>query len=73
MNNGEIIALLHRIATSLERIADHIEKPEPQPRQKIAINCEQCKGTGYMVGPGHDGYKNHCFSCRGSGQIIKSV
>lgn len=70
MNNGEIIALLHRIATSLEKIANHLDKP--QPKQKVLIQCVNCKGTGKYKYPFSD-CETDCLTCAGHGQTIKSV
>ena len=61
---------LFRIANTLEKIEKHLGGEKP--KQKVVMNCDQCNGTGYQVGPGHDGYKNPCFHCKG-GQIIKTI
>lgn len=70
MNNGEIIALLNRIATSLERIANHLDKPEP--KQKVVVQCAHCKGTGSYKYPFSD-CETGCMDCGGQGQVIKSI
>lgn len=69
MNNGEIIALLHRIATSLERIANHLDKPEPNPRFELLVDCPICHTTGKAFNPGTQTV-SVCYNCHGEGSIL---
>lgn len=63
---------LSRIADSLERIENHLGGEKPKNKQKVVVNCGNCKGTGLYKYP-FDSCETNCIACSGKGQVIKIV
>lgn len=69
---NRLVNALSRVADSLEKIEKHLGGEKPKGKQKVVVNCGNCKGTGLYKYP-FDNFEINCIACSGKGQIIKIV
>lgn len=68
---------INRLVNALSRVADSLEKIEKhlggeKPKQKIVIQCANCKGRGRYRYP-FDNCETDCLKCSGRGQIVTAI